>query len=105
MPRPAGQSLWAAVDSRRVARRGRMDGLCPWVRGGYPPPMLRRTVNVGLDTPQASGQATEATKLEALRAAIGVGLEDSRTGRIVTIAPGDELAFVRSLGLRPPAEN
>lgn len=43
-------------------------------------------------------QAEEALKLEALRAAVEVGLEDVRRGRLTTIPAGGELAFVRSLG-------
>lgn len=43
-------------------------------------------------------QAEEAAKLEALRAAVGVGLDDLRAGRIAAVGPGDELSFVLGLG-------
>jgi len=46
-------------------------------------------------------QAEESAKLEALRAAVRVGLEDSQAGRVAAIGPGDELSFVLGLG---PAE-
>jgi len=43
-------------------------------------------------------QREEALKLEALRAAVEVGLEDVRQGRVVRLAAGDVAAFVADLG-------
>lgn len=43
-------------------------------------------------------QENEALRLAALKAAIEVGLEDERQGRLVSIDPGEELSFLRSLG-------
>jgi antitoxin ParD1/3/4 len=37
-------------------------------------------------------------KLEALRAAFEVGLDDVRHGRVIQITPGRELEFIQSLG-------
>ena len=44
-------------------------------------------------------QAEERAKLEALRAAIQVGIDDMEAGRVERITPGGELAFVLQLGL------
>ena len=43
-------------------------------------------------------QAEDAAKLEALRAAVQVGVDDLQAGRVVAVAPGDELSFVLGLG-------
>ena len=37
-------------------------------------------------------------KLEALRNAIRLGLEDVAAGRVTTLKPGDEARFIASLG-------
>ena len=49
-------------------------------------------------------QAEDRAKLDALRAAIQVGMDDLAAGRVERIAPGDELAFVSRLGLAERAE-
>ncbi len=46
-------------------------------------------------------QQEDALKLEALRAAVEVGLEDVRRGRLTRVAPGGELDFVVALGAQP----
>jgi antitoxin ParD1/3/4 len=46
-------------------------------------------------------QQEHALKLEALRAAIRVGLDDAASGRTLTLEPGDIGEFLR--GLRGPA--
>jgi len=43
-------------------------------------------------------QREEALKLEALRAAIEVGREDSRRGRVIPIAAGEEHGYIAGLG-------
>lgn len=43
-------------------------------------------------------QAEDAAKIEALRAAIHVGLNDVAAGRVFEVAEGEELAFVSALG-------
>lgn len=43
-------------------------------------------------------QQEEALKIEALRAAVEVGLEDVRQGRVVRLAAGEIGAYVASLG-------
>ena len=43
-------------------------------------------------------QREEALKLEALRAAVEVGLEDVRQGRVVRLTAGETGAFVAKLG-------
>ncbi len=44
-------------------------------------------------------QAEDAAKLEALRAAVQLGLDDLKAGRVTRIAPGDEYAVVARLGV------
>jgi len=48
-------------------------------------------------------QAEEALKLQALRAAVEVGLEDVRQGRVTRVPRGEELEFV--MGLSRAAEH
>ena len=43
-------------------------------------------------------QAEDDLKIEALRAAIDVGLEDARQGRVTRVEPGEELRFINHLG-------
>ena len=43
-------------------------------------------------------QREEALKLDALRAAVEVGLEDVRQGRVVRLAPGQVETYVAGLG-------
>lgn len=43
-------------------------------------------------------QAEDAAKLDALRAAAKVGVDDLAAGRIYEVAEGDEAAFVGALG-------
>lgn len=43
-------------------------------------------------------QREEALKLDALRAAVEVGLEDVRQGRVVRLAAGEVGAYVADLG-------
>jgi antitoxin ParD1/3/4 len=43
-------------------------------------------------------QSEDALKLDALRAAIEVGREDVRQGRVIRIEPGREAEFVAGLG-------
>ena len=43
-------------------------------------------------------QAEEGLKLEALRAAVQVGLDDARAGRMTRIEAGDEGAYLARLG-------
>lgn len=43
-------------------------------------------------------QAEDAAKLDALRAAVGLGLDDLRAGRVVDVQAGGELEFVLGLG-------
>lgn len=43
-------------------------------------------------------QSEEALKLEALRAAVQVGLDDVRRGRVVRVEAGKEFEFLAGLG-------
>lgn len=49
-------------------------------------------------------QAEDAAKLGALRAAVDVGLDDLRAGRVVEVQAGDELEFVLGLGRADPPQ-
>ena len=44
-------------------------------------------------------QAEDLAKLDVLRAAVQLGLNDLKAGRATRIAPGDEHAFVGKLGV------
>lgn len=43
-------------------------------------------------------QAEEALKLDALRAAVQIGLDDARAGRVTRVEAGDERAVLARLG-------
>ena len=49
-------------------------------------------------------QAEESAKLDALRAAVQVGMDDLAAGRVERIAAGDELAYVSQLGVAESSE-
>lgn len=47
-------------------------------------------------------QAEDVLKLEALRAAVAVGMQDMEAGRVTTVPPGREREMVAALGTTPP---